>query len=339
MEVHVEKTSLTAIANALREKNGSSDTYKLSEIPNAISEIETGITPTGELSITENGTYNVTEYASADVNVSGGSSEYNASVYTEGDFLSSGSNGSLTLPQLIKHLPVSDMNTSNWKYFQSFFRDCKNLTSLDLSSWNTGNAVSMYSMFSSCSLLTSLNVSNWNVSNVTDMNNMFENCYKLSNLNLSSWIVSNKLTSISSMFSGCSQLINLDLNNFDTSNVSDLRRVFYGCSNLVTLNISNWNTSKVYNISNLFQSCNKLGNLDIGNWNLNKITWNGYMGNAFKDCTSLTNTSLNSILKALSTAGVAYTLKAVGFTETQATTCTGLSNWAACEAAGWTTGY
>lgn len=33
------------------------------------------------------------------------------------------------------------------------------------------------------------------------------------------------------------------------------------------------------------------------------------------------------------------TLKYVGLTSDQATTCTGLSNWAACEAAGWTTGY
>ena len=44
-------------------------------------------------------------------------------------------------------------------------------------------------------------------------------------------------------------------------------------------------------------------------------------------------------LKFTSNSEYLKTLKYIGLSEEQATTCTTLSNWAACETAGWTTGY
>lgn len=80
--VTVSDTTLTDIADAIRSKNGTEDTYKPSEMSEAIEAISGGgITPIGtkEISITENGTTteDVTNYASAEitVNVSGGSSD------------------------------------------------------------------------------------------------------------------------------------------------------------------------------------------------------------------------------------------------------------------------
>lgn len=68
-KILVSDTNLTNIADVIRAKNGSTDTYKVDEMAEAIRNIESGITPTGELTITENGTFDVTNYASANVNV------------------------------------------------------------------------------------------------------------------------------------------------------------------------------------------------------------------------------------------------------------------------------
>ena len=67
----IDDTILTAIANAIRTKLSSSDTYKPSEMATAIGSISGGITPTGTkpISITQNGTTteDVTSYASASI--------------------------------------------------------------------------------------------------------------------------------------------------------------------------------------------------------------------------------------------------------------------------------
>lgn len=70
--VLVDNESLSDIADAIRDKLSVQTTYKPREMAAAIESISGGITPTGTISITQNGTVDVTNYASANVNVSSG---------------------------------------------------------------------------------------------------------------------------------------------------------------------------------------------------------------------------------------------------------------------------
>lgn len=64
---------LSAIANAIRNKTGKSEELTLDQMVSEIGDIQTGdgITPTGTTNITLNGEYDVTQFAKADVNITG----------------------------------------------------------------------------------------------------------------------------------------------------------------------------------------------------------------------------------------------------------------------------
>lgn len=69
MAYNTIKDLFKGICDAIRNKNGTTGNIPHQNIPDEIGKIETGITPTGTKTITENGTHDVTEYASANVNV------------------------------------------------------------------------------------------------------------------------------------------------------------------------------------------------------------------------------------------------------------------------------
>ena len=84
-KVICNKSDLVNIADAVRSKLGVTNTYYVSELSSTIQNIQTGgITPSGTISITENGTVDVSQYANAEVNVSSSPSLQSKSVtYTE----------------------------------------------------------------------------------------------------------------------------------------------------------------------------------------------------------------------------------------------------------------
>ena len=129
------------------------------------------------------------------------------------------------------------------------------------------------------------------------------------------------------------------IEDVDTSNITNMASFFKACSKIE--NAPNMNTSNVTTMSSAFADCTSWKNVPI--YNLININNNG-LTSMFQNCPSLSNDSLNNILKmCINTNPNKYTtrkkLNILGLTQEQAETCQTLSNWNDFEAAGWSTGY
>lgn len=124
--------------------------------------------------------------------------------------------------------------------------------------------------------------------------------------------------------------------NYDVSAVTNIKSLFSSLFGLKKAPAMN--TSHIENAQNLFSTCESL--VTVPYYDFSSLTGNNNY-NMFNYCPMLSNDSLNNILASCITmTGVNNkTLKYMGISSTQATTCQSLSNWSDFVAAGWTTGY
>ncbi len=111
------------------------------------------------------------------------------------------------------------LNTSEVTHMDYMFRDCNELTSLDLSSFNTDKVTSMSNMFSLCVYLTSLDLSTFNTSNVEAMDSMFHACVSLKTIYVGDGWSTAAVTESERMFNDCIDLVGEKGTSYDRNHM------------------------------------------------------------------------------------------------------------------------
>lgn len=244
-----------------------------------------GTTPTGTKNITANGVYDVTDYASADVQVPTTAPAH----YVE---KSVDANGKLTNSnQIIDLTGVTDIGDNALAYsyrnvstitgtvdlpnittisgtyaFLSAFEQCLNATSCDLSSVTLiSGANSCQNMFMNCISLTSFNLSSLEtVSGNSACNNMFRQT-KITTVSLPALKTINNNNAFNYTFAYCNYLTTINLPVLETIQGSNAcAYMFTNCPLITTVNLSSIKTISGYNvIGQMFGNCQELTTVNM----------------------------------------------------------------------------
>ena len=156
-----------------------------------------------------------------------------------------------------------------------------NLQSVDTTRFYMNTVTDMSYMFSGCTSLKEVTTNNWVTSSVTDMEGLFENCSGL--VKLTTNFNTSKVTNMKRMFAGCTSLSTFDVRTFDVTNVRDMTEMFAGC-NMKSLNINSWKTPNLNYMSGMMKNCTNLTSLSISAWDTSRVV---SMESLFENCRAL----------------------------------------------------
>lgn len=161
--------------------------------------------------------------------------------------------GSIFYGAKIEKLDCRGMNVSGLTDINQVFKNCTELTELDIRGWDT----------SECRFL-------YDFSPNSQSKGLFSGCSKLRVIYGLPGLDTRKFETPVQMFSGCSALTSLDVSKWDTSNVTDMGGMFSGCSALTSLDVSKWDTSNVTSMDGMFENIHSMLSLDISNFDTRK---------------------------------------------------------------------
>ena len=281
---------LTDVAEAIRNKKGSTDKILASNFDTEIESIETG-TSIEDSEYKFTGHYDIDGlktigWTDEEINyyqqngVRWNESEDSYFILTEDELSGDESSSTRFLPKsstitkfnnYYSMIAIPLLNTVSITNISGMFNYCYSLITIPL--LNTASVTNMSNMFNYCHSLTAIplldtskviNMSYMfnccyslktipllNTASVTNMSNMFKNCYSLTTIPL---LNTASVTNMNNMFNYCHSLKTIPL--LDTSNVTSIAGMFQNCYSLTTIPLLD--TSKITNMSNMFNCCYSL---------------------------------------------------------------------------------
>ena len=293
------KDFLTDVANAIREKKGTTDLINPQDFSAEIASIQsgggskwTGHADAEGLRAIGWTDEDIAYYQENGVNWNEEDDDYhkvtddNKALYgvLTADNISTYKNRIVYLPKI---------DTSAKTHMAKMFSDCYSLVAIP--KIDTSNAGNVGGMFENCHSLVAIPL--LDTSNAFTMSSMFKSCYSLVTIPL---LDTSKVTNMAYMFDSCCSLVTIPL--LDTSNVTNMGFIFDYCNSLAFIPLLD--TSKVTNMSYIFRYNYVLASillLDMGNIS--------NASNMFDQCYSLYRANFKNVKASISLSASAILSK------------------------------
>ena len=290
--VVVLDSTLTDIADAIRGKNGSSDTYKPSEMPAAITAIPSGGGVGIPREVSAQGIYQ-----SPKTNFSAFSLPATASTvgsYALAYAFYNASQVAYNSPPIVT-ADLSSINEIDNSGLYSTFFGCYYLETLNLSSLTRIYGSGMQGCCRFCASLVNVNMNSLNRCYDSGLQSAFALCTSLQSVSFPALVTLSDGKVFDAAFQQCTELTNPSFSALKTVSGSYVfQNAFSYCSKLNTNPFPNLEViSGSYAMSNAFRGCTSLQSISFQH--LSSITSNWAMREAFNECTALTSVSFPAL--------------------------------------------